>query len=76
MKILKLFQAAIKMIRLFLSHPDLAMCSNCSKEITYKTNPRYQYDAVASLLGLIDKTSYEGEAAMLLKEETQHYFKK
>jgi hydrogenase maturation protein HypF len=34
------------------------------------------FDAVASLLGLIDKASFEGEAAMLLEEEAQHYFKK
>lgn len=33
------------------------------------------FDAVASLLGLIDKASFEGEAAMLLEEEAHHYFK-
>lgn len=32
------------------------------------------FDAVASLLGLIDKTSYEGEAAALLEQEANHYF--
>ncbi len=32
------------------------------------------FDAVASLLGLIGKVSYEGEAAMLLEEATLHYF--
>jgi len=32
------------------------------------------FDAVASLLGLIDKASYEGEAAMLLEEEALGYF--
>lgn len=32
------------------------------------------FDAVASLLGLIDKTSYEGEAAMLLEEQALLYF--
>ena len=34
------------------------------------------FDAVASLLGLVDKTSFEGEAAMLVEEEAQRYFKK
>ncbi len=34
------------------------------------------FDAVASMLGLIDKASFEGEAAMLLEEEACHYFKK
>jgi hydrogenase maturation protein HypF len=33
------------------------------------------FDAVASLLGLIDKVSFEGEAAMLVEEEAQWYFK-
>jgi hydrogenase maturation protein HypF len=33
------------------------------------------FDAVSSLLGLIDKASYEGEAAMLLEEEALRYFK-
>lgn len=33
------------------------------------------FDAVASLLMIIDKTSYEGEAAMLLEEEALLYFK-
>ncbi|WP_229216718.1 carbamoyltransferase HypF [Dyadobacter sp. 3J3] len=32
------------------------------------------FDAVASLTGLIDKTSYEGEAALLLEREAQRYF--
>jgi hydrogenase maturation protein HypF len=33
------------------------------------------FDAVAALLGLMDKTSFEGEAAMLLEEEALRYFK-
>ncbi len=33
------------------------------------------FDAVSSLLGLINKASYEGEAAMLLEEEALRYFK-
>ena len=33
------------------------------------------FDAVTTLLGLVDKSSYEGEAAMLLEEEAQGYFK-
>jgi hydrogenase maturation protein HypF len=33
------------------------------------------FDAVASLLGLIDKVSFEGEAAMLLEEAALHYLK-
>jgi len=33
------------------------------------------FDAVASLLGLIDKTNYEGEAAMLLEEKALSFFK-
>jgi hydrogenase maturation protein HypF len=32
------------------------------------------FDAVASLLGLIDKVSFEGEAAMLMEEEALRYF--
>jgi hydrogenase maturation protein HypF len=32
-------------------------------------------DAVASILGLIDKLGFEGEAAMLLEEQALHYFK-
>jgi hydrogenase maturation protein HypF len=32
------------------------------------------FDAVASLTGLIDKTSYEGEAALLLETAAQRYF--
>ena len=32
------------------------------------------FDAVASLLGLIDIGSFEGEAAMLLEQEGSHYF--
>lgn len=34
------------------------------------------FDAVASLLGLIDKTSFEGQAAMLLEELALQYFHK
>ena len=34
------------------------------------------FDGVASLLGLADKVSYEGEAAMLLEESGKQYFKK
>lgn len=34
------------------------------------------FDGVASLLGLADKVSYEGEAAMLLEESAKQYFKK
>lgn len=33
------------------------------------------FDGVASLLGLADKVSYEGEAAMLLEESAKRYFK-
>ncbi|SMB94712.1 [NiFe] hydrogenase maturation protein HypF [Hymenobacter roseosalivarius DSM 11622] len=33
------------------------------------------FDAVASLLGLLDKASFEGEAAMLLEEQALSYFK-
>jgi len=33
------------------------------------------FDAAASLLGLIDKASFEGEAAMLLEEEALRFFK-
>ncbi len=32
------------------------------------------FDGIASLLGLIDKVSYEGEAAMLLEQKAQEYF--
>ncbi|MEO8108953.1 MAG: carbamoyltransferase HypF [Ginsengibacter sp.] len=32
------------------------------------------FDALASLLGICDKQSYEGEAAMLLQEQAQSYF--
>ncbi|TKT87058.1 carbamoyltransferase HypF [Dyadobacter frigoris] len=32
------------------------------------------FDAVASLTGLTDKTSFEGEAALLLEQEAQRYF--
>lgn len=32
------------------------------------------FDAVASLLGLLDKASYEGEAAILLQEEAMAFF--
>ncbi len=34
------------------------------------------FDAAASLLGLIDKTSFEGEAAMMVSELALSYFKK
>ena len=33
------------------------------------------FDGVASLLGLADKVSYEGEAAMLLEESAKQYFR-
>ena len=33
------------------------------------------FDAVASLLGLVDKSSFEGEAAMLLEELASAYFR-
>jgi hydrogenase maturation protein HypF len=33
------------------------------------------FDAVASVLGLTDKVSYEGEAAMLVEEQAYKYFK-
>jgi hydrogenase maturation protein HypF len=34
------------------------------------------FDAVASIIGLINKSSFEGEAAMLLEEKALLYFKK
>ena len=34
------------------------------------------FDAVASLLGLIDQATYEGEGAMLLEDLARTYFKK
>ncbi len=46
-----------------------------SKETSIKTSSIGRiFDAVASLLGIIDKQSYEGEAAMLLENLAWKYF--
>jgi hydrogenase maturation protein HypF len=53
--------------------------SNYQKLIAYNklktSSVGRMFDAVASLLGLIDKTSYEGEAAMLVEKMALQYFK-